>query len=196
MPDNASPPAEPAQAPQPVPLSELTGIFLRVGILAIGGGTQAYMYREIVEQRHWLDDKAFLTGMAIAQVLPGANPVNLALFLGLKLRSGIGAAAAVFGMVVPAFCIILGAGFVYRQISGFAATHAVLIGCAAVGVAATLSVGLKVAKQIERGITAPLIGGIVFAAIGLMHWPLVPVVLAAVPVSIAWAFWTERPDAR
>jgi chromate transporter len=179
-----------------VPLLELLGIFLRVGILAIGGGTQAFMHREIVEQRGWLDEKAYLTGFAIAQVLPGANPVNLALYLGLKLRGGIGAAVAVFGMVVPAFCIILMMGFAYRQVGGFPATHSILVGVAAVGVAATLSVGIKVARHMERNGVAPVIALVVFTTIGLLHWPMVPVVLVAVPISILLAFWMERRDAR
>jgi chromate transporter len=63
----------------PVPLFELFKVFLKLGTLTIGGGGQAFMYRDLVNVKKWLTDKDFVVGLAIAQVLPGANPVNLAL---------------------------------------------------------------------------------------------------------------------
>src|SRR5262245_52836361 len=115
----ASPPA--STQPAHVPLFELFVIFLKLGTLAIGGGVQAFMYRDLVEVKKWIDDKAYVTGLAIAQVLPGANPVNLALYFGQKLGGGAGATLAVLGMVVPAFCIILTAGYAYRQLQHYPA---------------------------------------------------------------------------
>jgi chromate transporter len=84
--------------------------FLKVGGSAFGGSTQAMVFREVVDRRQWMNEEQFIIGQAIAQVLPGANPVNLALYMGLKVAGGLGAAAAVFGMVIPAFCIIMAMG--------------------------------------------------------------------------------------
>jgi chromate transporter len=181
-----------AQTPPHVPLLELLGVFLRLGILAIGGGVQAFMYRDLVEMKRWIDDKAYLTGFAIAHVLPGANPVNMALYFGLQLRGGIGATVAVFGMVVPAFCIILGMGYAYRQLAGFSATHSILLGVASVGVAATLAMGIKIASRLERNWATILIALVTFATVGVLRWPMVPVVVAVVPLSIFLAYWMER----
>ena len=65
-----------------------------------------------------MDDRTYVTGLAIAQVLPGANPVNVALYFGQQaVAAGWAPRLAVFGMVVPAFCIILMAGFAYRQLA-------------------------------------------------------------------------------
>src|SRR5918995_5729451 len=145
-PPDAPPPNAPTRSAY-VPLFELFIVFLKIGTLAIGGGSQAFMYRDLVEVKRWIDDKAFVTGLAIAQVLPGANPVNLALYFGRKLHGGLGATAAVFGMVVPAFCIILMAGYAYRQLAHFPATHFILLGAAAVRAAATLAMGIKIAQR-------------------------------------------------
>jgi chromate transporter len=175
-----------------VPLLALFVIFLKLGILAIGGGVQAFMYRDLVEVKRWIDDKAYITGLAIAQVLPGANPVNLALYFGLKLHGGMGAAAAVFGMVVPAFCIILTAGYAYRQLAHFPATHFILLGVASVGVAATLSMGAKIAKRLDRDWATIVVGLATFVAVGVFRLPMVPVVLVVVPLSILIFYVTER----
>jgi chromate transporter len=191
MSDTSATPADPPQPPQ-VPLLELLGVFLRLGILAIGGGVQAFMYRDLVEIKRWIDEKAYLTGFAIAHVLPGANPVNMALYFGLQLRGGIGATVAVLGMVLPAFCIILAMGYAYRQLAGFSSTHSILLGVAAVGVAATLAMGIKIAGRLERNWPTILIALVTFATVGLLRWPMVPVVLVVVPLSVLLAYWMER----
>lgn len=193
MPPDASAPTPDAPAPPPhVPLFDLFVIFLKLGTLAIGGGVQAFMYRDLVEVKKWIDDKAYITGLAIAQVLPGANPVNLALYFGQKLHGGLGATAAVFGMVVPAFCIILTAGYAYRQLAHFPATHFILLGAAAVGVSATLAMGIKIAKRLDRNWATVLIGLSTFVAVGVLRFPMVPVVCVVVPASVLIFYLMER----
>src|SRR6202045_2089146 len=149
----AVPPSDPAvrsAAPETdavrpdVGLLQLLGTFVRLGAGALGGGVQSWVHREVVERRGWIDNKAFLSGLTVAQVLPGANPVNIALYVGLKLRGGAGAVAAVVGMVVPAFCVILCLGYFYRGYGHLAVVHFVLAGLAASGVGATLTMGIKV----------------------------------------------------
>jgi chromate transporter len=185
MPESLTPPAR-------VPLFELFVVFLKLGTLAIGGGVQAFMYRDLVEVKRWIDDKAYITGLAIAQVLPGANPVNLALYFGKKLHGGLGAFAAVFGMVVPAFCIILTAGYAYRQLAHFPATHFILLGAAAVGVSATLAMGIKIATRLDRNWVTVVMGLATFVAVGVLRFPMVPVVCVVVPLSIGIFYAMER----
>ena len=178
-----------------VPQWELFIIFLKLGTLAIGGGVQAFMYRDLVDVKKWLTDKEFVTGLAIAQVLPGANPVNLALYFGKKLGGGFGATSAVLGMVVPAFCIILTAGYAYRQLQHFPATHFILLGAAAVGIAATMAMGIKIAKKIDRNWVTVVMGLSTFVAVGVLRFPMVPVVCVVVPLSIFIFYWMERRHA-
>jgi chromate transporter len=146
----------------------------------------------VVERRKWVDDEAFLAGLAVSQVLPGANPVNLALYMGMKARGGPGAIVAVTAMIIPAFCIIMLMGFAYRQYSGLPVTHFILGGVAAVGIGATLAVGVKVASKLPRDVWTYVIGFAVFAAVGLLRWPMLPVVAVAVPLSIGVAFYNAR----
>jgi chromate transporter len=176
----------------PVSALSLLGIFLRIGFTAFGGSTSAWMHRDIVERRKLLSDKDFLTGLTVAQILPGANPVNMAMYLGLQLRGGLGATLAVFGMVLPAFCVILLLGLLYSRLGSMPVTHAVLGGVAAAGVGATLVVGVKLTRRLERSIAPIAIALLTFVTIGLLHWSMVPVVLVAVPVSILLALRAER----
>jgi chromate transporter len=175
-----------------VGLLPLLGTFVRLGAMTFGGSVQSWVHREVVERLGWIDNKAFLSGLTVAQVLPGANPVNIALYVGLKLRGGIGAAVAVVGMVVPAFCVILCLGYFYRSYGHLAVVHFVLAGLAASGVGATLTMGIKVARRLPRNLMTALIALSVFFVVGVLRWPMIPVVAVAIPASIAVAFFANR----
>ncbi len=175
-----------------VSLMALLGAFVRLGMATFGGGVQAWVHHDIVVKRGWLDEKEFLSGLTVAQVLPGANPVNIALYVGMRLRGGVGGTIAVLGMVIPAFCVILVLGYLYRTYGHFEIVHFVLAGMAAAAVGATLQMGIKVAARLPRNVMAPVVAGVCFAVVGILRWPMVPVVAVAAPVSIAWAFVLER----
>ncbi len=172
---------------------ELFRVFLHVGLTSFGGSSSAWMHREIVERRKLMDDEAFMTGLTIAQVLPGANPVNMSLYLGMQLRGRAGAVLAVVGMVLPAFCVILALGFLYRSFGHLPTVQVILGGMAAVGVGATLALGVKAASRPSMRQLVPVILALAtFVTIGLLRWPMVPVVLVAVPASIFWAYMAEK----
>lgn len=181
-----------AISPPRVRLQALLASFLRLGASSFGGGMSGWTHREIVERRRWLEEDNFMKTLTIAQILPGANPVNLAVYIGLKLRGVAGAAIAFAGMIAPAFIAILLIRLVYAQLSPYAETHAVLRGFACVGIASTLAMGIKTARRLRREIAPIAIALAVFAMVGPLHWPLIPVVAGAIPISIAVAFLQGR----
>jgi len=174
-----------------VSLLSLAGVFFRVGLTAFGGSTAAWVHREVVQKRGWLDEEGYLTALTLSQVLPGANPVNMSIYVGSMLRGGLGGVVAAAGMVGPAFVVILILGFLYSQFGGSPLSRALLSGLAMAGVGLTLSLGMKVAKKI-RGIVPILFGVGIFIAVGVLHWPTVPVVLVLVPLSVMAEYFAQK----
>lgn len=189
----AGPTSEVVPAIRPaVGLPRLLATFARLGTVTFGGGLQSWIHREIVDRLGWVDEDTFLSGMTVARVVPGANGVNMALYVGFKLRGALGAAAAVLGMIVPAFCVILGLGYLYRSFGHLAAVHFVLTGLAAAGVGATLTMGIKVGRRLPRDLGTSLTAAGVFALVGVLRLPMIPVVLGLIPISVGLALVAER----
>ncbi len=170
-------------------LLDILRVFSSMGLASFGGGLAGWMHREVVERRGWMSEEGFLAGVALGQVLPGANSVNLALYVGQQLRGVPGAAMAFLGILGPPFLIILGLALVYAWGMGAAGFGVVLGGVAAAGLANSLTTGLRAARRLKGGWPWAVVG-ITFLAIGLLRWPMIPVVAVLIPASIGLA-WAE-----
>lgn len=62
---------------------------------------------EIVTRRKWIAQEDFIDLLAIAQSSPGVLAVNIAIFIGYKLRGIRGSVVTTLGTVLPSFIIIL-----------------------------------------------------------------------------------------
>ena len=63
-------------------------IFLKIGLFTIGGGYAMVplIQDEIVDKRKWIDKEDFIDLLALTQSVPGIFAVNIAIFIGYKLR--------------------------------------------------------------------------------------------------------------
>jgi chromate transporter len=97
-------------------------------------------------------------------------------------------------MVGPAFCLILVLGYLYRQFGATPAVHEMLAGLAAVGVGMTLYIGVKLSRQVRKPIPV-LIAVAIFVMVGVLRWPMIPVVLVLTPLSVGIAFRAAKRKA-
>lgn len=82
--------------------------FVKIGTFTIGGGYAMLplIQREVVE-RHWLTKEEFIDIFAVTQLLPGIFAVNIAIFVGFRLKKRLGALCCALGTILPSFLIIL-----------------------------------------------------------------------------------------
>jgi chromate transporter len=183
-------PVPDTQRPQ-ARLTDILRVFTTLGMASFGGGLPGWMHREVVLKRNWMGEEAFLAGIALGQVLPGPNSVNLALYIGQQLRGWPGAAMAFLGILGPPFLFILGLALLYGWGGGVAGLGAVLTGVAAAGLANSLTVGLRTARRM-KGWWSWAIVAATFVAIGILRLPMIPVVLVLAPASIGLAWRSGR----
>ena len=187
-----SPSALPSTPPAPVPLLALYRVFFVLGLFSFGGGVSAWMHREVVQMRGWMTDEAFISGFALAQILPGVNSANLAVYIGQHLRGAVGAVVTVVGMLTGPFVVVIVAAVAYHRLVGLPGFAAATAGVAAVAVGMLLRLGLTLARRVPRRPAAYAAMLVTFVAVGVLKWPLVPVVFVVAPISIALA-WPRPP---
>ena len=83
--------------------------FFKVGTLLLGGGyvILPLLTSELVDKKKWITSEELCEYYALGASLPGIIAANTAIFVGRKLLGNIGALAAIFGMVLPAFIAIV-----------------------------------------------------------------------------------------
>ena len=90
-------------------LFQLFYIFFKIGAFTIGGGYAMIplIEAEIVTKKGWVAKEDFLDLLAIAQSAPGVFAVNIAIFIGYRLRGVRGCIVTALGAILPSFLIIL-----------------------------------------------------------------------------------------
>ncbi|MEH7275635.1 chromate transporter, partial [Neobacillus vireti] len=71
------------------------------------------LLKEIVDKRKWLTNDEMNDVIALSQTVPGAVAVNTATFIGHRIGGIRGALAAMLGVSLPTFFIVLTLGVSY-----------------------------------------------------------------------------------
>lgn len=89
-------------------LIQLFLIFAKMGAVTFGGGYAMLpiLQREVVDNHHWATDEELMDYYALGQVTPGMIAVNVATFIGLKLKGFWGGLFATIGVITPSMIII------------------------------------------------------------------------------------------
>ena len=173
-------------------LAAIFAAFFRLGATSFGGGTAGWLYREIVERRHWIDDSKFLWTSGLGRLMPGSGGVNLTVQVGQLLRGAAGACAAVLGLLSAPFAIVLALTAGYTSVAGNSTVHAVLDGVAAAAIGLTFATGLKLCRFRAANAGPLAVTAATMLCVGLLRWPMIPVVLCLAPVSIGIALVDRR----
>jgi chromate transporter len=143
--------------------------------VSFGGGQKAAIRRAVVERRAWLSDDDFIEALALAELMPGANLVNLAVFIGHRVRGAPGAIVAMLAVCVPPFAIALCVAFAYFAHVDVPLAGAALRGCAAgaVGITIANAIELTVERRRDGPLALLLLAGTA-VAVGAFKLALLP----------------------
>src|SRR5579862_3083887 len=172
-------------------LGEIALTFAAISSTAFGGGQKASVRQQVLN-RGWMDRERFMDGLEIAQVLPGPNIVNLALYCGQRVRGVPGAIAAFLGASVPPFIIVLIAGALYFKFSSNPYVMGALHGCAAGALGLTIANALELSWDERADWVRLLLVAITASAVSLLKMPLLLVLVAFGGAGIAHEYLRSR----
>jgi len=172
------------QPASPPTFLQIALAFNKVSMVSFGGGLTAFARNILVDEKKWLTDEDFLQALSVCQILPGPNTINLATFLGSRLLGWRGSLAALTGLLLIPFLIVLGVTMLYFDNHEVPAVKSTMNGLAAA--AAGMSFGLAL-KLLGKYIKDPLFmtfGVIKFMLVGFYRFSMIPVLFCLLPPAI------------
>ena len=90
---------------------------LKIGCFAFGGGYAiiALLENEFITKRGFIDHEEFMDIVAIAESTPGPIAINVATYVGYKLKGVPGSLIATAGICIPSFVIMYLVSLFYEQ---------------------------------------------------------------------------------
>lgn len=166
---------------QKAKLFDLFLTFARIGGLTFGGGYAMLpmLQKEVVENKKWATEEELLDYYAVGQCTPGVIAVNVATFIGQKLRGVIGGIVATLGVVAPSFVIILLLATLINHFAEYAVVAHALAGIRVAVAALIVSAIVKLWKKgIKDALGVVIFGVVVLLSLVLNVSPILIVVIA------------------
>jgi chromate transporter len=178
----------PSQRPS---LALLFMSFLRLGATSFGGPAMiAYIRRMAVEQKGWLDDETFSSGLALCQTIPGASAMQMAAYVGLRTGGVTRAAVTYIGFGLPAFLIIMVLSALYVRMHNLPSAISLFSGLQAIIVAIVANAALSFGKSYLK-----LRGDFVVAAFaaGMFFFGASPFLVILLAACIGLIIYRDQP---
>jgi chromate transporter len=123
--------------------------FCKISPVTFGGGYAMIpaIEKEVVETRQWMNEDEISGALSIAGSAPGGIGVNAATLIGYRVAGLRGAAAAVIGMGLPNFIIMLALAVCYSAVQESAKVSAAFEGIQSAVVAFIAVAGIRMVKS-------------------------------------------------
>lgn len=179
-------------------LTELFVRFLLLGFFTFGGGLSMISVLEdkVVHRHKWLTEKEFLECITMSQVFPGVMAVNMATYVGKKVRGLTGAAAASIAVCIPSLIVILSLSQIILSLEDDRTLRFIIWGLKLGICGVTASTLLDLSKKFLKGIIKTTVAFGVFTAVFFLkvNPAYVVIVAAACNMIAAWLQMDRRRD--
>jgi len=176
---------------RPLSLWQLFWVFTWLALQGFGG-VLAVVQRELVDKRRWLSREEFVEEWAVAQVLPGANVVNLSLMLGDRYFGWRGGLTALAGLLTFPVLIVLVLAVLLAGVSDQPQVQGALRGMSAVAAGMIVAVGLKLLPSLKTNVLPAAaqwaLIALTFIAIAWLRIPLIWVLAGLGGLAGVWAY--------
>ncbi|MGE7607183.1 chromate transporter [Peribacillus frigoritolerans] len=166
-------------------LFQLFWTFFKIAPVTFGGGFAMIplIENEVVEKRKWMKSEEVTDVFALSQSVPGAVAINSATFIGHRIAGMKGAMAAMIGVSLPTFLIVLLLGIVYFFIQDNPKVESAFISIRASIVAIITYAAIKIGKTavVDKSTFCILIAGI--PALFFLH-PVMVILAGALAGSV------------
>jgi chromate transporter len=174
-------------------LTELAGVFLKLGTIGFGGPAAhiAMLETEIVTRRQWISRAQFLDLIGLTNLIPGPSSTEVAIYIGYLRAGWWGLVVAGVCFILPAMAIVWMLAIGYDRVQAIPQFMAVFNSIKPVVVVLTIQAMWKLSPSALKNIPTGVAG---IGAIGLLGVfgvnTLIVLLLAGFGV-MAWQHWRD-----
>jgi len=168
------------QANRRISLRRLFFLYVLIGLTGFGATLAAETRKRLVQNEPWLKEEDFVNGLSLAQLLPGATFVNLAVYVGYRLRGMTGALTSFLAILLMPFTLMLLLAHIYFSYHSVEMVSSLFKGTIVVIVGVIANAVIELSRATVRDKAA---GMIAMIAAGLMLYvrnPFVVLLVAAI----------------
>jgi chromate transporter len=162
-------------------LAETVRIWAAIGLLSFGGPTAqiALMHRVIVDEKRWLSEERYLGALSFCMLLPGPEAMQLATYVGWRLRGTVGGLVAGLLFVLPGALVVLALASTYAVYGNVGFVEAAFLGIKAAVLIIVVEALSRIAKRALKRWDHWAIAAISFSAIFFFATPFPVIVIGA-----------------
>ncbi|CAM4215467.1 chromate transporter [Paenibacillus endophyticus] len=152
-------------------LAQLFFAFFKIAPASFGGGyaMMPLIEREIVVKRQWFTEVEMADMLSMAGIAPGGVAVNAAALIGYRKAGITGAVAAIAGLTLPTFLIVISISYAYFYLRNEPKVEAALRGIHAAVIAMILMAAYRMAKISVFDISTACVMAAALFAMLLLH---------------------------
>lgn len=171
--------------------------FIKIGLFTIGGGYAMIplVEREVVTRRQWLTPEEFLDSLTLAQTVPGLLAVNMAIFVGYKLKGAWGALVTAIAAILPSFVIILIIAIFFGNYKDNEIVERIFKGIRPAVVALLVVPVINLCKQIKLSWKQAWIP-VLAVLIIVLGGSAVLVIMSAIILSLLYSYYKARKETK
>ncbi|RCW77248.1 chromate transporter [Saliterribacillus persicus] len=160
--------------------------FLKIGPVTFGGGYAMIpmIEREVVDRKKWIKPNDVTEVFAISESVPGAIAINSATFIGFRLAGVRGAVAAMLGVLLPTFLIVVGLSMLFILVKDNPYIEAAFIGIRSAIVALIVYAAYKIGLTAIYDKTTLTVMVITVAILFFLHIHPVLIIIGGMGVGI------------
>ncbi|SER34880.1 chromate transporter [Gracilibacillus ureilyticus] len=160
--------------------------FFKISPITFGGGYAMIpmIEKEVIEKRKWMEMKDLSEIFALAQSVPGAIAVNSATFIGYRLGGVSGSLAALIGILIPNFIIVVLLSILFVLVKDNPAVAAAFTGIRPAIVALIVYAAYRIGRTAIYDKTTLIIGIVTVGLLLILKIHPVIIIFAGIGVGI------------
>ena len=166
-----------AQRSNPVSCLSLLLGFITVGMIGFGGIANA-LYHVVVDKRKWLTAEEYTMTFGMAQILPGAAPINTSIMIADRFQGIAGVICAISGLLCVPLASLIMLALAYDHFADLPEVHYGTVASVAAAAGLSLGTALKASLRVLHSPSKILMAVAAFVAIGIFRMPMIPAMLA------------------